>query len=348
MFRVNSFIAFLFLATSLSSMLFISCGGPGSNIDAGKVDSVNAKYKDNAALTDLNSKIKQNPNVDSLYRLRSREYLKMKDYELALGDANRALALDSSTSQNYLLLTDIYYITNQTRLAKETLEHCLTHLPNDKDAHLKMAELFFYVKKYQESLDHVNAALKIDPYHSKAYFLKGMNYMEIGDTAKAISSMQTAVEQDNEYYTAYMQLGILHYHKKNPICLAYFDNAMRIQPLSTEAMYAKARYLQDIKKYKEAKNFYEQIIKLDPMNKNSVYNTGAILLKENQPQQALKYFTDAINIDSEYTEAWFARGVCYEQLNDKAAARSDYKTALKITANFEPAVAALNKLESGK
>jgi tetratricopeptide (TPR) repeat protein len=339
-------VLFVLFSTLFLSAAFFSCGNKTANMDAGITDSVNAKYKDNPELQSVNKKIIATPSVDSLYRQRAKIYLKLQDYELALGDAKRALALDSSTSENYLMLTDVYYVTNQTRLAKETLERCLKSLPNDKEANLKMGELYFYVKKYQESLDHINKAIKADPYMSKAYFMKGMNYMEIGDTGKAISSMQTAVEQDNNYYTAYMQLGLLYYYKKNPLCVAYFDNALRLQPQSTEALYAKGKYLQDQKKFKEAKGFYEQILSIDPRHKHALYNLGAISLSfDNDALSAKKYFSEAIAADGNYTEAWFARGVAHEELKDYNSAVADYKMALKITTNYEPALKALNKLE---
>jgi tetratricopeptide (TPR) repeat protein len=270
----------------------------------------------------------------------------LKDFELALGDANRALKLDSLNSANYLLLADVYYVTNQTRLAKETLERCLKNLPKDKDALLKMAELLFYVKKYQESIDKINLALETDPYLAKGYFLKGMNYMESGDTGKAVSSMQTAIEQDPEYYTAYMQLGLLFYYKNNPVCLDYFDNAIRINSKSTEAMYAKAKFFQDFSKFKEAKELYAKILAYEPTHLNALYNTGAIILgEEKNPKTAEEYFSKAIEVSPSYTEAFFAKGVCLEQQKKKADAIIMYKAALKIKPDFEPAINALNKLE---
>jgi tetratricopeptide (TPR) repeat protein len=195
-------------------ILFCSCNNQQEGkTSIGATDSVMAKYKENAELQNLNKKIQQNPSSDSLYRERAKIYMKVQDFELAEGDAKRALNLDSSTSKNYLMLVDVYYTANQTRKAKETLERCLKSLPKDKDAILKLAELYFYVKKYPESIEQINKALEIDQYSKTAYFLKGMNYCEIGDTAKAISSYQTAVEQDNEYYEAYFQLGLLHFYK---------------------------------------------------------------------------------------------------------------------------------------
>ena len=82
--------------------------------------------------------------------------------------------------------------------------------------------------------------------------MKGMNYKEIKDTAKAISSMQTAVEQDQTYYSAYIQLGILCAAQKNPLAVQYYKNAMRIQPNSTEAWYDLGKYYQDVKDWAQA------------------------------------------------------------------------------------------------
>ncbi|MFN6038249.1 MAG: tetratricopeptide repeat protein [Bacteroidota bacterium] len=331
-------------------ILFCSCNNQQEGkTSIGATDSVMAKYKENAELQNLNKKIQQNPSSDSLYRERAKIYMKVQDFELAEGDAKRALNLDSSTSKNYLMLVDVYYTANQTRKAKETLERCLKSLPKDKDAILKLAELYFYVKKYPESIEQINKALEIDQYSKTAYFLKGMNYCEIGDTAKAISSYQTAVEQDNEYYEAYFQLGLLHFYKKNNLCNEYFDNALRLRPKSTEALYGKGFYFQQTGRPKEAKEFYERILTIDPKHVDANFNLGALALGvENNPTVAKKYFTDVINIDTKNARALYSRGVCNEKLLDKEAAINDYKMALKISENYEPAISALNKITGNK
>ena len=59
----------------------------------------------------------------------------------------------------------------------------------------------------------------------------------------------------------------------------------------------------------------------------------------------MDYFSKAINADPKYAEAYFARGVCFEELKDPVSAKADYKACLDITPNYEPAVEALNNLE---
>mgnify|MGYP003340584159 FL=1 len=139
--------------------VFFSCSNEVEKTNA----LVDDKYQNNKELQEINKKIVVNPNVDSLYRQRAALYISLKDLELAEGDALRAVQLDSLNAKNYLLLSDIYYMTNQTRKAKETLERCLINLPDNDDANLKMAELYFYVRKFDESIGFLDRVIKKDP-----------------------------------------------------------------------------------------------------------------------------------------------------------------------------------------
>jgi tetratricopeptide (TPR) repeat protein len=337
------------------------------------INDLPEKYKGNAELQVINKKILDNPSVDSLYRERALLYLKLKDFELAEGDAYRALDLDTMNVKNYLFLSDLFYQTNQTRKAKETLERCLRNLPQDVEANLKMAELYYYVRKCEVSITHLNTVIKTDPYNSKAYFLKGMNFLELGDTTKAVSSFQTAVEQDDQYFKAYMQLARLYALQRNRLALSYFDNALRISPASTDALCGKSKFLQDAGMVKEAKEGYLRSLQVDSNCVEGAYNLGALVLKyDNTPAIAKVYFDRALIALSRFSEdgtflvqdtlrvrvsylsysayrfdvakTIFARGVCSEKLKDKISAAKDYRMALRVYENFEPALSALNAM----
>jgi len=86
--------------------------------------------------------------------------------------------------------------------------------PENTDGLLKLGELYFFVKQYENAFAKINQALKINENLAKAYYLKGNIYKEIGDTAKAISSLETAIEQDNKNYGAFLDLGLIYAAKK--------------------------------------------------------------------------------------------------------------------------------------
>ncbi len=289
-------------------------------------DEIHSKELKNA-----NDLLKQNPNDPHLYYQRGKIYLGFKDLEAAIADANRALKMDSLTNDSfYLLLADASFYAGQTRLSKETLERCIKNLPNSTQGYLKLAELYFYVKKYQESINNINSALKIEPTLAKGYFLKGMCYKESGDTNLALSSMQTACEQDDKYYDAFVETGRLLAAKRNLLCIEYFNKALKINTTSTETIYLVAKFYQDNRRIPQAIDAYNKLLSLDKKDKYALYNLGAIQFTYlNDIEKAKGYFTQAIDIDPEYAEAYLARGICFESLKDKTNAPSNF-TEVKV------------------
>ncbi|HWY10865.1 MAG TPA: tetratricopeptide repeat protein [Bacteroidia bacterium] len=325
--------------------LAISCSSKGKPEDkkTEKHDSLADKIN-SPELKALNDLILKNPGDAELYNKRAKLYIKLKQLDVAIGDALRATKLDTSKAAYYVTLADVYFASNKTRYAKETLEATVKHFPDNSEALLKLGELYFLVRQYENAITYINKALKIDENIAEAYYLKGSVFKEMGDTAKAISSMQTAIEQDTKFFDAFLDIGILYASRKNPLAFEYYANALKLRPNDNNVLYAKAKLLQDLNKIDESIALYQQILKADKDNANVLYNLGAISLdKKKDPNTAIDYFSKAIAADPKYTEAYFARGVCFEQLKDIDNARADYNMCLKITPNYEPALDALNK-----
>jgi len=285
------------------------------------------------------------PSNDSLYNERARIYIGLKQFEEASGDAFRALKIDSMKARYYVTLADVYFAQNKTRQSKETLETAVKRFPDNTEALLKLAEIFYLVRQYENSITNINKALKIDENMANAYYLKGSVFKEMGDTAKAISSLQTAIEQDNKFFDAFLDAGILYASRKNPLAFEYFDNALRLRPNSENVVFAKAKLLQDMDKINESVVLYKEILSRNKNNTDVLYNLGAIsLYKTKKTNEAIDYFSKAIAVNPDYTEAYFARGVGFEMMKDIENAKADYNMCLKITPNYEAAIAALNHL----
>lgn len=298
-------------------------------------------------LAELNEKIEDEPSNAANYHERAKYFFERRNFKSAIPDAEKALQLDSSKIDYYLSLSDIYFTSNRTRLSKETLEKGVKKFPNNTDALLKLAELMLYVKQHEESIKYINQALKQDQYIAKAYFMKGMNFKEMGDTASAISSMETAVEQDQQYYAAYVQLGLLYAAKKNPLSLDYYNNALKLKPNSKEVLYNIGKFHQDNKKYDKAIDAYNYLLKVDSTYKHAHFNLGVINLAYlNKPEEAIKHFTNATRVDDHYAEAFFGRGTAFELEGYPKQAEDDYVTALLINPDYEPARESLDKLRA--
>lgn len=322
-------------------LLFSSCGDNSKTAKPETKDSVAVPVA--PELSAINKELEKKPNDPDLYFKRAKYYLAAKSFDAGLTDIHRAMNIDSSKTEYYLTLSDLYFATNQSGDAKNTLEKCIALDPKNVDALLKLAELYLYVRKSDKSIEYINQALRIDKYNAKAYFMKGMNFKDLKDTSKAISSMQTAVEQDQQYYDAYMQLGILTAAINNKLAIDYYKNAIRIQPKSAEAWYGLGKFYQDIGDWDNATGTYITLLKMQN-NENAFYNLGVInLLEKKEYNQALEYFTGAININPKYTEAYYGRGLCYQALGDMHKASVEFQSCLSLNPEYAPAKAALAK-----
>ncbi|MBI3518987.1 MAG: tetratricopeptide repeat protein, partial [Bacteroidetes bacterium] len=240
------------VALIIISISLVSCKPEGDTVieNSHRTDSL-LKVINSPELAALNKKILETPDEATLYNERARMYLQFKQFEEAINDSKRSIRMDSTNAAFYLTEADIFFAANETRNAKDVLENVVRRFPENTDALLKLGELYYFVKQYENAFAKINQALKLNENLAKAYYLKGNIYKEIGDTGKAISSLETAIEQDNKNYGAFLDLGLIYGGKKNALAFEYYDNALRLNPTSPEVLYAKAKLLQDMGQVKE-------------------------------------------------------------------------------------------------
>lgn len=336
------------VVTLLLSGLIFSCGSKNENNvskdENKKADSLSIKLN-SPELKAVNAELLKDPSNAANYSKRAMIYLKLGQLPEATGDAIRSVKIDSTKAEYYLILADIYFSQNKTKLSKETLEIIEKKFPDNTEAQLKLAELYFLVQDYQSALDHANKALKVDNSLAQAYFLKGNIYRESGDTAKAISNLITTIEQDNKFVHAFQDLGVIYGARRNPIAFDYYNNALKLNPENTEVKYGIAKLLQDLGKTDEAIVEYLKLSEKKGACINCLFNLGVIYLEtKKDSKKALDFFTKAISEDPSYLEAYLARGLTYTKLKDKNAAKADYEMCLRLQPNYSPALKGLNEL----
>lgn len=326
---------------------FQSCQNSNKTEDVlitAKHDSLVEKLK-SPDLKAVNAELLKEPNNAELFNKRSKIYMRLKQWDEAIGDALRAIAIDSAKADYYITLADVYFASNKTRYSKDMLESAVKKFPDNTDALLKLGELYFLVKQYENAFTYINKALKIDENIARAYYLKGTIYKELGDTTKAISSMRTAVDQEPGYFNAVFDIGVLYAARLNPMALEYYDNALRLKPNNEDVLYAKAKFFQDAGKINECIILYDQILTLNKNNEYVLYNLGAVYLEyKKDVNRAVDYFSKAIAVNPKYTEAYYARGFCFQKLKDNNNAKADYNMCLQLQPNYEPAIDGLNSI----
>jgi tetratricopeptide (TPR) repeat protein len=251
-------------------------------------------------------------------------------------DMEQVLKRDTTVAEYFLTLADVHLAATKPGRSRAALEKCLSLDPKNKLAYEKLAELYFIAQQYKEAIANLDEVLKLDITNPKAYFMKGMCFRDMGDTSRAISSFQTAVEQKPDYYDAELQLAILYHAKKDPLALQYYNAALRMNPKAKDVLYNRGLWYQDVERnYDQAIQDYTSAVTIDPTYAEAHFALGFLhyqFLKVYD--QAIRHYTDAINAQQGWAEAWYNRGLCYEALGNIAAASSDYSKALEIYPDY--------------
>ncbi|MCK9618340.1 MAG: tetratricopeptide repeat protein [Lentimicrobiaceae bacterium] len=298
-----------------------------------------------AELLKLNKQINEKTNDPDLYYLRAEYFFKNEKFNEALNDINKAIGFDKKMNY-YILLSDIYLMSGKTKEANTLLLNTIDKFPQEIMPVLRIARLYLVIKEYSKAFIYLNKAHTMDKNNAEAFFLQGLAFLETGDTSKAIINYQTTVEKDQNHFEAYMQLGDLFALKKSKLAPAYYDNALRINPQSIEALYAKGFFCQENSMENKAIDAYKRIIAIDPNYKYAYFNIGYInLVYLINFSEAITYFDKAIQKDPKYYEAWFNKGYANELIGNYPNARKAYEEALKIEINYSNAIQGLNRLD---
>lgn len=300
-----------------------------------------------AALADVEQRIIASPNNGDLFAERARLQERRDSAQLAVNDWQRAITLDPGNPDHHIALADLYYRMLRLDEVEEHLKEAARLAPEDSEPRSKLAEVKLLQREYQEAMDLVNEALRLDVNHAKGYFLKGWIYKETGDTLTAISSYRTATEQDPMYFDPFLHLGVLHAERHDPLAMQYYNSALQLRPNSVEALYGLGMYAQEHGMDSLALACYDRIKQVEPANPLPWYNTGFILLEHaKDPPAAREQFAQAIRLLPTYSEAYYNRGLAYEREGVLDSALADYQRARALDPGADLPALGLGRLQA--
>lgn len=211
--------------------LMAACGGTKSGED--KIPEVPTEntYSEAVRLKALNEAIAANPKDPENYFRRGALQLDMGALKEAYNDALRAAAIDSNQGKYYLLLAKIFVKLPNLTEANAAITKALQKGLDTPELHVTHGQILFIQQRYGLAIEALNKALKIAESYAPAYLYKGLVYAETGDTAKALSNLQTAIEQSPELVDAYSKLATLYSQKgDDKLARQYLESGMRFAP----------------------------------------------------------------------------------------------------------------------
>ncbi len=300
-------------------------------------------------LTRLRQRISVDPENASYHNQLASYYLRREILSDALHHINKAIEREPGNEQHLLVLSEIYLLMGDANRALTSLLKASELNSLNADVYAQLGRLEIILKDYPRALENIRKAISIDSRHSKAYFWRGYYHLEKSDTMNAINDLQVAVAADKDFFEGYLLLGQVLLAKHDNSASDYFDRALQVAPDDAETLYSFGMILQESGKVEQAKVAYHRILKADSSFSRAWYNLGYItLVLENDPNQALAYFNKSIELNPEYVDAIYNRGLIYEQNGDAHSARQEYRKVLKMQPDHEKAISGMNRIETRK
>lgn len=291
----------------------------------------------------ISLKIRENPKNSELFIKRAELYLFDDKINDAINDLTIAIKLDSLREDIYIKLAEYQLIKGDSEKSKNALEKCLSLNPKNGEAKLKLAYIYFYVQMYQKALFELEDIETYKLQTSESYFLKALIFDETEMDKEAISTLQLAIEYDNENWKAYERIGLICAGINDKRAVDYFETAIHLFPDNIEIRYNAAVVFQKFGHIDKAIATYEFVIEKEPTAKEAYENLGFIYTNNIvNYDKAIELFSKAIEIDSLDITARYNRGFVYEKQKKYAFAEADYRKCLKIVPNYELAVQGLN------
>lgn len=337
----NSHLTGKLIFIILTTWVFQSCSNHTPSDKASQTDSTITAV---AGAEALSREIEQNPTDAELYYKRAMLYFNQKYLDRALADIEEASNLNKDNPLYYFTRGRILYAMNRTAEAAKMYESAITIKPDYEEAQMKLAELYYVVKEHKKSIDLLNLVIASSK-RFDAYFLRGMNQKESGDTARAIASFQLAFELNGTDYESLMQLGLLHAAKKDPVAVEYFTQAIKLNPKSSEAYFGRAYYYQLAGQLQKALFDYKKVIDIDPSNDRAYYNVGYINFEAGKYREALRSWDICIQMNNYNIQAYYMRGLVHETRKNKEDAKLNYEYALQLDPKYQLAIDGLNRLK---
>lgn len=342
-----------YLYITFCLLVLASCGGEPDQPFEIIEQPVDTTFVAFDSLKFFNEQVAANPNSSDWLFKRAVFSLAKGDVETSKADLEQAIFIDTTNMDAHLLYGNLQLSMTDLEISKFHYEYILERDSSNTGALIGMSKLYALLNNSAMADIYISSALHVDPYMAEAYFMRGIVFRsDYYETARqeswdiAVSSFQTCVEQDPDYYSAYIEMGVMYDQAGSELSLEYYNSALDIYPESQEAWYNVGMYHQSRANADEALRAYRKLNELDSAWADPYYNEGYVhLLLTKELDSAVYYFTKATDIDPNYFQAYNNLGLTYETMGDMDNAKKSYQRAVEANPDFQLAKDNLNRLQ---
>jgi tetratricopeptide (TPR) repeat protein len=204
----------------------------------------------------------------------------------------------------------------------------------EAEQHYKLGYAFYVQdNNFEEAIKELDIALKLNPNHLNATYLRGNAYSVTRQPEKALADFNKTLLLNPDYAEAYASRGFVYRFYMGDYDRAIADDKKSISLAPTYgAAYSElglAYY--DMGDYDQAIIAFDKAIQVSPFYSVAYYNRGVTYSDMDESEKAIKDFTRTIELNPRYWRAYDSRAWEYEYMENTAAAIADFKMVIDLS-----------------
>lgn len=277
--------------------------------------------------------IMKRPEHGHAYYCRANAYAKLKRYEDAITDLNKAIELDPRYAAVWNNRGVSYGMLDQPSRAIADLNRAIELDPDYPGAWFNRGVAQNELGYPEKAVGDYSRAIELDPNYAHAWNNRGYTWWKLNQQEKALADYTKAIELDPSYTQAWYNCGVVYnVLGKWDQAIASFTRAIELNPKEARAWTGRGfAYSHQENKLKETLADYSKAVELNPKEAQLWYNRGTIYGKMNRREEALADYTRAVELDPSHARAWNNRGLLHHEMGQLSQAGADYTKAIELS-----------------
>ncbi len=276
-----------------------------------------------------------NPANPKAYTRVSEIWKRVKNFEQAQSDLQRAFDKDKNYAPAWKLQAEVYYSQRNFELAKTAYTTYLNNSEPSVSNQIRFARILFLSKEFQEALTRIDEIQKIDKENLLLYRLRGFSVCEVTDlkadlelAKSGLASLEyyiSKVEEKKLTVTDYEYLAKLEAKVggKDSIAIIHMNKAIEMNPFNTDLIADLAKLYNKMKRFTDATTTFELYLsKAKKVTAADYFLYGKAAYFAKDYIKADSAFTKVSEMKADYPDAYLWRGNCNSALDP------DFKTEL--------------------
>lgn len=248
-------------------------------------------------------------------------WIRVKNYEQAQIDLNRAFEKDPNYAPAWKYQAELYYAQRKFSLAKDAYSKYLSYSEPSLANQIKFARILFLSKAYEEALVQFDEIQKVDKKTLLLYRFRAFSACEVAELKPDVELTKSALGSLEYYFqkqdlakitaTDYEYLGRLQAKigGKDSLAIITLKKAMELNPYNVDMYIDLAKVYNKMKQFDSAAITFESyFVKAKKITAADYFLYGKALYFGKQFNKADSAFMKVSEIKADYPDAYFYRG----------------------------------------